>query len=144
MLRRRMIGIINMSTDVNKIIENAVVQVRSILTQAVEQVDESARADLIERFNESVGGKRITTVKAPRPRYVAKAETKVAVKPKAKKASVKAKTKKVAAKTKVKAKRVVSEATRKKLAANLKKARDAKAAKASAPAKNTKTKAKKK
>jgi hypothetical protein len=118
-----------MSTNVNKIIDNAVVQFRSILVQAVEQVDESARADLIERFNESVGGKKITTVKAPKVTYVAKA------KPKANK---------VAAAPKVK--RVVSEATRKKLAANLKKARDAKAAKAgtSTPKKTKAAKKKKK
>jgi len=106
-----------MSTNVNKIIENAVGQVRSILMQAVEQVDESARADLIEQFNQSVGGKKITTVKA---KAVAK--------------TAKTKTKKVAAKTKVKVKRVVSDETRKKLAANLKKARAAKAAKTEAPA----------
>ena len=122
-----------MSTDVNKIIDNALGQVRTILVEAVEQVNEDARAELVAKFNQAVTGTQggITTVKAPR--VTAKTSTK---------------TKKTAAK-KNKPKRVVSEATRKKLAANLKKARDAKAKKANAPSKRkakakTKTKAKKK
>lgn len=111
-----------MSTDVNKIIDNALGQVRSILVEAVERVNEGARTELIEKFNQAVGTGAIVTVKAPR---------------------VSAKTSSKAKAKKNKPKRVVSEATRKKLSANLKKARDAKAAKAKAPAK-TKTKAKKK
>lgn len=114
-----------MSTDVNKIIDNALGQVRSILVEAVEQVNEDARAELIEKFNQAVGTGTVISVKAPR---------------------VKAKTDRFKPKTtkKDKPKRVVSEATKKKLSANLKKARAAKAAKAKAPAKKTKAKAKKK
>jgi hypothetical protein len=111
-----------LSTDVNKIIDNALGQVRSILVEAVEQVNEDTRVELIEKFNQAVGTGAIISVKAPRVSA---------------KTSPKAKTAK-----KNKPKRVVSEATRKKLSANLKKARDAKAAKAKAPAKKTKTKAK--
>ena len=127
-----------MSTNVNKIVENAVTQVRSILVQAVEQVDESARADLIAKFNQSVGGEGITTIKA-NPRTTKKTTKKVAAKTtkKAVKAKAKAKTDKP--------KRVVSEATRKKLAANLAKARKAKAdkTKGTAPKKAGRTKKKK-
>lgn len=113
-----------MSTDVNKIIDNALGQVRSILVEAVEQVNEDTRAELIEKFNQAVGTGSIISVKAPR------VSAKATSKPKSKKD---------------KPKRVVSEATRKKLSANLKKARDAKAAKAKVPAKaKVKTKAKKK
>jgi len=116
-----------MSTDVNKIIDNAIGQVRSILVEAVEKVNEDARAELIAKLNQAVGTGSITTVKAPR---------------------VSAKTSKVKAKTAAKTgekkpKRVVSEATRRKLALNLKKARDAKASKAKAPRK-TKVRAKSK
>lgn len=118
---------ITMSTDVNKIIDNALGQVRSILVEAVEQVNEDARSELIEKFNQAVGTGTVISVKAPR----------VSVKTASK---AKSKTTK-----KAKPKRVVSEATRKKLALNLKKARDAKAAKAKAPAKRkTKAKSKKK
>ena len=112
-----------MSTNVNQIIEKAVVQVRSILTQAVEQVDESARADLISQFNQAVGGRTITTVKAKR-----------AVRTSAKSGAAQAKKsakRSIAVKGADKPKRVVSDETKKKLAANLKKARAAKAAKAS-------------
>ena len=110
-----------MSTDVNKIIDNAIGQVRSILVEAVEQVNEDARAELITKFNQSVVGTQgaIVSVKASRVNAKAASKGKVAKKDKPK--------------------RVVSEATRKKLALNLKKARDAKAAKSGAPAKKTKT-----
>lgn len=119
------------SKDVNKIIDNALGQVRSILVEAVEQVNEDARAELIAKFNQAVGTGIITTVKAPRvSAKTAKVKTK---------AATKAKTKTAAKKPR----RTVSEATRKKLAMNLKKARDAKAAKSKSPAK-TKVRAKSK
>ena len=112
---------ITLSTDVNKIIDTALGQVRSILVEAVEQVNEDTRVELIEKFNQAVGTGTVISVKAPR----VKAKTKTA--------------------KKNKPKRVVSEATKKKLSANLKKARAAKAAKANAPSKRkTKAKSKKK
>jgi len=102
-----------MSNDVNGIIENAIGQVRLILTQAVQNANEETRAELIQQFNHAVGGTTITTVKASR-----------AVKVKAPKVS-----------KEDKPKRKVSAETRAKLALNLKKARDAKAQKAGGPAK---------
>ena len=111
-----------MGTNVNQIIDKAVGQVRSILVQAVEQVDEEARAGLIAQFNQTVGGSKITTVKA---RAVARAQTKKSA-PKAKKSTGRA----VKAKVTDKPKRVVSPETKKKLALNLAKARAAKAEKA--------------
>jgi len=102
-----------MSNDVNGIIENAIGQVRLILTQAVQNANEETRAELIQQFNHAVGGKTITTVKASR---AASSKTK-------------------AASVKDKPKRKVSPETRAKLAMNLKKARDAKAKKSKAPAK---------
>lgn len=135
-----------MNTDVNKIIDNALGQVRTILVEAVEQVNEDARAELVAKFNQAVVGTQgsITAVKAPRVSAKTSTKTKktTAKKATAKKAAVG--TKKATPK-KNKPKRVVSEATRKKLADNLKKARDAKAQKAKAPSKRkTKAKAKKK
>jgi len=99
---------INMNTDVNEIIDNAIGQVRTILVDAVEKVNDDARAQLIEKFNKVVGGSEIVSVKASR-------------------VAVKVKSAKKTAQAKDKPKRVVSEATRKKLAVNLKKARAAKA-----------------
>lgn len=134
-----------MSTDVNKIIETAVGEFRSILTNAVTQASEETRDTLIKQFSAVVDGSKLVTVKASR--VAAKAKTKKTTAKK--KASVKAKAKHPAAKKAKKSgdadkpKRKVSEATRKKLAANLKKARDAKAANAKASGK-AKTKAKSK
>jgi len=111
------------STNVNKIIEKAVGQVRTILVDAAKQVDEEARADLITRFNQTVTGDQgIVTVKAQKRRVTAKPKKKPT-----KKASLKSKAK--STKKTEKPKRVVSEATRRKLAENLRKAREAKAAK---------------
>lgn len=124
-----------MSTNVNKIIENAVGQVRNILADAVKQVDEKAREDLIAQFNKTVGGSKITTVKA-RPTTKRKTSAK---KKTTKKASSKKTTNKKVAKSD-KPKRKVSAETRAKLAANLAKAREAKAKKAKATAKTTKKK----
>lgn len=134
-----------MTTNVNKMVGEALDKVKSVLTEAIQKADAQARGELMAQFNKAIGSangtKTGTVTAAPakrrpgRPRKNPEASAAPVKRrpgrprknPAPETAAAATETNKATKKAKVK--RIISEEARQKLAENLRKAREAKAAK---------------
>ena len=133
-----------MSSNVKKMVKEAMGKIESVFTDALQKTDAEARSELMAHFNRALSSNAKSTPAAvpvkrgpgrPRKNPVVEAAP-VKRKPgrPRKNPAPEVAAAAAAPKKKAKAKRVISEEARKKLAENLRKAREAKAAK-SKPAK---------
>lgn len=128
-----------MSSNVKKMVKEAMGKIESVFTDAIQKTDAEARSELMAQFNRALSSNAKSTPAAvpvkrgpgrPRKNPVVEAAP-VKRKPgRPRKNPAPEVAAAAAPKKKAKAKRVISEEARKKLAENLRKAREAKAAKA--------------